>query len=134
MNHWSRTARLAAPHPASRGLLAALALFAAGAVPAQEAGYPGAAGAALQVSPDASGTIATVDVNGGVNESGAFFQSLGSNGRSCATCHVAGQAMSISAAAARERFLETRGRDPLFAAIDGARATLRIIVCCSATG
>jgi cytochrome c peroxidase len=69
---------------------------------------------------DASGVITTLNVNGPVDSHGAFFQSLGTNGRSCATCHVASQAMSISAIGVQQRFVETRGRDPLFAAVDGA--------------
>jgi cytochrome c peroxidase len=58
--------------------------------------------------------------NGPTNTNGAFFQSLGTNGRSCSTCHVADQAMSISPPQIRERFAQTRGHDPLFAAFDGA--------------
>jgi hypothetical protein len=69
---------------------------------------------------DASGVITTLSVNGPIDSHGAFFQSLGTNGRSCATCHVASQAMSISATGIQQRFVETRGRDPLFAAVDGA--------------
>jgi cytochrome c peroxidase len=74
----------------------------------------------LQRSVDATGVIATVDVNGRIDEKGAFFQSLGANGRSCATCHVASQAMSLSAQDIRTRFYQTQGQDPLFAAVDGA--------------
>ena len=69
---------------------------------------------------DASGTITTLSINGPVDDHGAFFQSLGTNGRSCATCHVADQAMSISAFGIQQRFVQTRGRDPLFAPVDGA--------------
>jgi len=69
---------------------------------------------------DGSGVITTLSVNGPIDSHGAFFQSLGTNGRSCATCHVASQAMSISSAGVQERFVQTRGRDPLFAAVDGA--------------
>jgi cytochrome c peroxidase len=69
---------------------------------------------------DPSGIIQTVDVNGSVTGQGAFFQSLGINGRSCSTCHVASQAMSISAANVQARFAQTRGADPLFAPVDGA--------------
>jgi cytochrome c peroxidase len=74
----------------------------------------------LQSFADPTGVVATLDVNGPVNESGAFFQSLGTNGRSCATCHVASQAMSLSAKDIQARFAETRGQDPLFAPVDGA--------------
>ncbi len=49
-----------------------------------------------------------------------FFQSLGTNGRSCASCHAPEDAMSLSAASAQRRWLATAGRDPLFAPIDGA--------------
>ena len=76
--------------------------------------------AGKQSFPDASGIITTLSTNGPVDSHGAFFQSLGTNGRSCASCHVASQAMSLSAAGIRQRFVETRGRDPLFAAVDGA--------------
>ena len=73
-----------------------------------------------QSFPDASGVITTLSVNGPFDTQGAFFQSLGTNGRSCATCHVASEAMSISASGIQQRFRETRGSDPLFAPVDGA--------------
>jgi cytochrome c peroxidase len=72
------------------------------------------------VSADAAGAIETFNVNGRTDTHGAFFQSLGTNGRSCSTCHLADQAMSISPAQIRQRFEETRGGDPLFNAVDGA--------------
>ena len=74
----------------------------------------------LQRSADPTGLIATFDRNGRIDEKGAFFQSLGTNKRSCATCHVINQAMSLSAQDIRARFSQTDGRDPLFASIDGA--------------
>jgi len=49
-----------------------------------------------------------------------FFQSLGTNGRSCATCHQPESAMSLSTGFIRYRWLATGGRDPLFAPVDGA--------------
>ncbi len=75
---------------------------------------------ALQAFPDATGWIATLKVDGPIDRSNPFFQSLGINGRSCATCHEASQGMSITPAAVRLRYLATRGRDPLFASVDGA--------------
>jgi cytochrome c peroxidase len=89
------------------------AVFAAIAVGAQDLGE-------ADVSPDPSGAMETFNINGHANTKGAFFQSLGTNGRSCSTCHVADQAMSISPPQIRRRFDQTHGRDPLFAAIDGA--------------
>ena len=49
-----------------------------------------------------------------------FFEPLGANGRSCATCHQPADGMSVSADSIRQRWRETNGRDPLFAAVDGA--------------
>jgi cytochrome c peroxidase len=74
----------------------------------------------VQTYRDPTGAVGTLDINGPVNENGAFFQSLGTNGRTCATCHVASQAMSLSAKDIRARFAATAGRDPLFAPVDGA--------------
>ena len=74
----------------------------------------------LQVFQDATGRIGTFKVDGPVDTSNPFFQSLGTNGRSCATCHDAAQALSFTPAAARDRYEATRGRDPLFASVDGA--------------
>lgn len=72
---------------------------------------------------DQTGMVSTYSASGPIVENSPFFQSLGTNGRSCATCHVVGNAMGISAQNARERFLLTRGHDPLFAAVDGANCT-----------
>lgn len=49
-----------------------------------------------------------------------FFQPLGPNGRACITCHQPADGMAISAATVQSRWRATRGRDPLFAAIDGS--------------
>jgi cytochrome c peroxidase len=74
----------------------------------------------LQVAKDRTGTVGVLNLNGKTRTDGPFFQSLGTNGRSCSTCHVAEQAMSFSSASARERFEQTDGADPLFAPVDGA--------------
>ncbi len=49
-----------------------------------------------------------------------FFEPLGPDGRACVTCHQPADAMSLSAATARERWDATAGHDPLFAAYDGS--------------
>ena len=74
----------------------------------------------VRTSPDPSGILATVNINGRMRTDGAFFQSLGTNGRSCASCHVASQAFSISPEDVRSRFDRSQGQDPLFAPVDGA--------------
>ena len=74
----------------------------------------------LQPFANASGALATFNVAGRIDTRNPFFKSLGTNGRSCGTCHVADQAFSITPPEIRERFARTRGRDPLFASVDGA--------------
>jgi len=69
---------------------------------------------------DDTGAVATFNTGGDIHEDNAFFQSLGTNGRSCATCHQADQAMSISAKGVNDLYERTHGDDPLFAAFDGA--------------
>jgi hypothetical protein len=77
-------------------------------------------GIGVQFVEDPSGVLEIVNLNGPTHTDGPFFQSLGTNGRSCSTCHVGGQAFSFSAAGARERFEQSQGSDPLFAPVDGA--------------
>lgn len=69
---------------------------------------------------DPSGFVATHSNTGSVDLSGPFFQSLGTNGRSCVTCHAPSDAFGLSANNAKLRYLITRGRDPLFAQVDGS--------------
>lgn len=72
---------------------------------------------------DPTGVITTYNANGGpIDESSKnpFFDSLGTNGRSCGTCHLAGDAMGLSVRSVQSTFFRTRGHDPLFAAFDGA--------------
>jgi cytochrome c peroxidase len=69
---------------------------------------------------DHTGLVSTYNSNGPIDETGVFFQSLGTNGRTCGTCHIASNAMGLSVQNIRARFDLTRGRDPLFASFDGA--------------
>jgi hypothetical protein len=74
----------------------------------------------LQPFADTTGTVSTYTTAGVIDESTSFFQSLGTNGRTCATCHQAAQGMSMTPTANATLFASTNGIDPLFAAIDGA--------------
>jgi cytochrome c556 len=69
---------------------------------------------------DFSGFSGTYSNTGNVDLSGPFFQSLGTNGRTCETCHQPNNAFGLSAADAQIRYFLTRGKDPLFAQIDGS--------------
>ncbi len=71
-------------------------------------------------SPDPTGMVATQNAAGAIDTSNPFFQSLGTNGRSCATCHIAGNAFGLGVANVQARFASSHGQDPLFAAVDGA--------------
>jgi hypothetical protein len=74
----------------------------------------------LQPFLDASGTVQTLSTNGAFDADSPFYQSLGTNGRSCATCHQASDGWTITPAHVRQRFDTTRGEDPLFRLNDGA--------------
>lgn len=72
---------------------------------------------------DPTGIITTYAANGGPidqSSNNPFFQSIGTNGRSCGTCHLGSDAMGLSVRSIQDRFFRTRGHDPLFAAVDGA--------------
>jgi hypothetical protein len=66
------------------------------------------------------GRLGLVNAAGPLPTSGhAFFEPIGTNGRACVTCHQPADAMSLSLTTIRERWDQTGGRDPLFAAVDG---------------
>jgi len=73
------------------------------------------------VALDINGVTATYFPGGPVTTANnAFFQSLGSNGRTCFTCHQPQNNWSISPGTIAVVYATTLGRDPLFAPIDGA--------------
>jgi cytochrome c peroxidase len=72
------------------------------------------------LSSNAAGQLGTISTAGMIDRGNAFFQNLGTNGRSCATCHLQANAFGLSAEAAQAVFAATGGRDPLFAPVDGA--------------
>lgn len=71
--------------------------------------------------PNPNGATQTYSTNGGgIDETGPFFQSLGTNGRTCGTCHQPTDGMSVSAANVELRFLLSQGQDPIFRPVDGS--------------
>ena len=70
--------------------------------------------------PNAGGASQTYSTNGGIDQAGPFFQSLGTNGRSCGTCHQPSDGMSVSAAHVQQRFDVSQGLDPIFRTVDGS--------------
>ena len=71
---------------------------------------------------DPTGLVSTYNANGPIDESSknAFFQSLGTNGRSCGTCHLASDGFGLSVNSIQAKYVATHGNDPLFVSIDGA--------------
>jgi len=71
--------------------------------------------------PNGSGFLETYNINDApISLTGAFFQSLGTNGRSCSSCHLPTEGWTVSAAEVRLRFLLTQGLDPIFRTNDGS--------------
>ena len=77
----------------------------------------------LQQFTNTEGSVSTYTTAGSIDESGVFFQPLGTNGRTCATCHQASQGMALSADNLQTLFNSTSGTDPLFSAVDGANCS-----------
>ncbi len=66
--------------------------------------------------------------NSPINLTGPFFQSLGTNGRSCTSCHRPAQGWGISADEVKLRFDLTLGTDPIFRTNDGSNCDHNIDV------
>ena len=74
----------------------------------------------LTIDADPSGAIATFQPRGfTATAKNAFFQDLGTNGRTCFTCHRPQDGWSLSAQHAQDRF-SANSNDPLFRLVDGA--------------
>lgn len=69
---------------------------------------------------DATGVAATYSTAGPIDLTNPFFQVLGTNGRSCATCHAPQTGWTVTPARLRLRFFATGGTDPIFRPIDGS--------------
>lgn len=71
--------------------------------------------------PNASGEISTFQPGGAtITANNAFFQDLGTNGRTCFTCHQPQSGWSVSTENIAARFAATKGADPIFRLVDGA--------------
>jgi hypothetical protein len=71
--------------------------------------------------PDSTGDITIVNMEGPIStRNHPFFEDRGINGRACVTCHQPSNAMGLSTDRIRQQYDDTRGKDPVFAAIDGS--------------
>ena len=72
--------------------------------------------------PNPTGFAATFSTTGKVDLTGPFFQSLGTNGRSCGSCHQPSDGWTVTPAHLQERFDASGGTDPVFRTVDGSNA------------
>lgn len=70
--------------------------------------------------PNASGSAATFSTVGKVDLTGPFFQSLGTNGRACVSCHQPSDGWTVTPEHLQARFDATDGTDPIFRPNDGS--------------
>jgi hypothetical protein len=69
-----------------------------------------------------NGTSSSYSTAGVVVLTGPFFQELGTNGRTCFSCHQLDQGWSITPAGVQARFNATNGTDPIFRTNDGSNS------------
>lgn len=75
----------------------------------------------LEVDRDPAGVLGSYQPLGPTKTaSNAFFLPLGTNGRTCFTCHQMDSGMSVSVRNIRARLAKSGGKDPIFAPVDGA--------------
>src|SRR5688572_29656071 len=68
--------------------------------------------------PNPGGKAATFSTQGSVDLTGEYFQPQGSNGRSCASCHIPEDAWSINPGTLQDLFDQTGGTHPVFNILD----------------
>jgi cytochrome c peroxidase len=103
------------PRPAAVLLVAAAVLGTAGVAVATSPRIPN-----LFPFANPTGVARTLTLEGSIDPDQPFFQALGTNGRSCASCHVPADGFSITPAGVRARFEASGGLDPIFRPHDGA--------------
>ncbi len=64
----------------------------------------------------------TISTHGFIDFNNAFFKKMGTNDRTCATCHVPTEGWAITPKGTQKRFEQTAGLDPLFRLVDGANS------------
>ncbi|HEY4958246.1 MAG TPA: hypothetical protein VII31_10570, partial [Caldimonas sp.] len=78
--------------------------------------------AQLHTARNDSGVALTISTNGFIDRRNPFFRELGTNERSCVTCHQPSEGWTITPKGLRDRFEDTKGTDPVFRLVDGANS------------
>jgi cytochrome c peroxidase len=75
-------------------------------------------------TPNKNGVLRTISLDGSdvIKPDNPFFLSLGTNGRSCVSCHVPSTGWTISPKEVQDRFKKTQGLDPIFRTNDGSNS------------
>ena len=73
---------------------------------------------ALAAAGNDYGVAETFHTSGTIDLTNPFFQALGTNPRTCATCHAANQGWTMTAEANKQLFKDTDGLAPLFNLVD----------------
>jgi len=75
----------------------------------------------FETDTDPLGSIATLQPLGPTQTSqNAFYANLGTNGRTCFSCHEPQNGWTVSAKGVQDRFEDSHGTDPIFRLVDGA--------------
>src|SRR5258706_8970413 len=104
----------------TKRFLSVLALLAAACFAVATGAHGGSSLPNLMTFQNGSGGAQTFTSAGRVELNGAFFQNLGTNGRTCGSCHQPGDGWTVSAEHLRQRFEVDGGLDPIFRTNDGA--------------
>ena len=79
-------------------------------------------GGALEAAVNGAGLAETVTTSGTLDRTNSFFQRLGTNARTCETCHSPAQGWTLTSLGVTTLFVTTAGKDALFLPHDeGAR-------------
>ncbi len=75
----------------------------------------------FEIDDDSTGSVATFQPGSATfPANNAFFQNLGTNGRTCFSCHQPQTGWTVSARSVAARFADSDGADPIFRLVDGA--------------
>jgi cytochrome c peroxidase len=72
--------------------------------------------------PNPTGFAATYNTAGPIDLTGPFFQSLGTNGRACVSCHQPADGWTVTPPHIQARFDASDGSDPIFRTVDGSNS------------
>jgi cytochrome c peroxidase len=98
-------------------VIAALLLVSASGTAGEQSFLPG-----MLPFANPTGFAATFSTAGKVDLTGPFFQSLGTNGRACVSCHQPSIGWTVTPANVQARFEATGGTDPIFRTNDGSNS------------